>query len=250
MYRLKHAISHCTLVVLIAMTLSGCSKDNHIYLRDMTEDRLYPMEPRATALIQPDDRLSIRIISKLPELAKPFNLSGDNAADGYTVNKYGDIQLPILGDIHVAGMSLDQLQDDIKKRLAEGNYLKDPMVTASFLNFRYTMLGAVSSNGTYSIDGDRITLLEAIAKAGDLTAAAKPDRVIVIREENDGRKMYVNDIRSTELFSSPCFYLQQNDLVYVEPKYKNKDNENRAWQFTTLAVSIAGVITSIIWATK
>lgn len=124
------------------------------------------------------------------------------------------------------------------------------MVTASFLNFRYTMLGAVSSNGTYSIDGDRITLLEAIAKAGDLTAAAKPDRVIVIREENDGRKMYVNDIRSTELFSSPCFYLQQNDLVYVEPKYKNKDNENRAWQFTTLAVSIAGVITSIIWATK
>lgn len=243
---------HISAILIIASAIfwSCSSKKDHVYLQDMVENQLYAGPSRPTAIVQPDDRLQINITCKLPELAKPFNQDPELGQTGYPVNAYGDIQLPILGDIHVGGLTLEQVQDEIKKRLVEGNYIKDPLVTAKFLNFRYTVLGAVGSNGVYTIDGDRITLLEAIAKAGDLTAAAKPDRVTVIREEQGGRKMYVCDIRSAELFNSPCFYLQQNDLVYVEPKYKSKEREARAWQIASMVLGAAAVVASIVYAVR
>ena len=105
--------------------------------------------------------------------------------------------------------------------------MKDPLVSIEFLNFKYTVLGAVGSNGTYTVDGDRVTLLEAIAKAGDLTSKAKVDRVAVIREIEGERQIFMHDLRTKDIFDSPCFYLQQNDIVYVEPKYKKKDVEDR-----------------------
>ena len=112
------------------------------------------------------------------------------------------------------------------------------------------MLGAVGRNGTFSVDGDRITLLEAIANAGDLSAKAKIDRVAVIREIDGERQMFMHDLRSKDLFESPCFYLQQNDIVYVEPKYRKKDNEDRGWQIGTTMLSIVTAVTSILWVTK
>ena len=95
-------------------------------------------------------------------------------------------------------------------------------------------------NGTFSVDDDRVTLLDAIAKAGDLSSRARVDRVAVIREVGDSRQMFMHDLRSTDLFESPCFYLQQNDIVYVEPKYKEKDNEERGLRYTTLFLSFCG----------
>ena len=112
------------------------------------------------------------------------------------------------------------------------------------------MLGAVGSNGTYPGNGDRVTLLEAIAKAGDLTSKAKVDRVAVIREIEGERQIFMHDLRTKDIFDSPCFYLQQNDIVYVEPKYKKKDVEDRGWQVATTLLSVVTGVCSILWAIK
>lgn len=100
------------------------------------------------------------------------------------------------------------------------------------------------------MNGDRVTLLEAIANAGDLTAKARMNRVTVIREVGDERQMFVHDLRSKDILESPCFYLQQNDIVYVEPKYRNRNNEDRGWQIVTVLLSLASVITSVFWVLK
>ena len=112
------------------------------------------------------------------------------------------------------------------------------------------MLGAVANNGTFTVDGDRITLIDAIARAGDLNAKARIDRVAVIREIGGERKMFMHDLRSMDIFDSPCYYLQQNDIVYVEPKYRKKDNEDRGWQIGTTLLSVVTAVCSILWAIK
>jgi polysaccharide export outer membrane protein len=108
-------------------------------------------------------------------------------------------------------------------------------------------LGAVASNGVKTALGDRVTLLEAIANAGDLTANAAIDRVAVIREMGENRQVFMHDLRSKDIFESPCFYLQQNDIVYVEPKYKKKDTEDKVMQYGTLLLSLTSTISTMMW---
>lgn len=256
--------------VVISLLLSSCaSRKDFVYLNDMRPGIDYPIDFKHEAVIHRDDRLAITVSSKNPELAIPFNMQGGsfrletdgsvNATSekggisnekGYRVDIDGNIDFPILGKLHVEGMTVSRATDLIRDKIIQGNYIKEPLVSIEFLNFKYTVLGAVGGVGTYSVRGDRITLLEAIAQAGDLTSKAKLDAVTVIREENGGLKMYTHDIRRMDIFNSPAFYLQQNDIVYVEPKYKKKDGEDRGWQFATFFVSIAGLATSIIWAFK
>ena len=169
---------------------------------------------------------------------------------GYRVDVDGNIDFPILGKLYVEGMTVNAVKQLISDRIEEGNYMKDPLVAIEFLNFKYTVLGAVGRNGTFSANGDRVTLLEAIANAGDLTAKAQTDRVAVIREINGERQMFMHDLRSKDIFDSPCFYLQQNDIVYVEPKYRKKDNEDRGWQIGTMLLSAVTAVCSILWAIK
>ena len=162
----------------------------------------------------------------------------------------GEIDFPILGKLHVEGLTVSEVTKLIRDRIVQGNYIKDPIISIEFLNFKYTVLGAVGRNGTFSVDGDRVTLLEAIANAGDLTSKARIDRVAVIREVGNERQMFMHDLRSTDVFESPCFYLQQNDIVYVEPKYRKKDTEDRGWQVVTTLLSLVTAVCSIMWATK
>ena len=132
--------------------------------------------------------------------------------------------------------------------ISEGGYIKDPLVSIEFLNFKYTVLGAVNGKGTYTVDGDRITIIEAIAKAGDLSNNARLDRVAVIRTVGGKQEIFYNDIRTADIFMSPTYYLQQNDIVYVEPKYKDKSGEDRAWQISSFVISLASLFSSLIWA--
>lgn len=162
----------------------------------------------------------------------------------------GNINFPILGKLHVEGLKVSEVTDLIRNRIIEGKYIKDPLVSLEFLNFKYSVLGAVNGNGTFTVDGDRITLLEAIAKAGDVTSKGRVNRVAVIREEDGQRVMYMHDLRSKDLFQSPCYYLQQNDIVYVEPKYRKQDNEDKGWKYATGFLSLVTAITSILWVTK
>ena len=254
--------------LLAVLLLSSCaSRKRFVYLQDMEVGEEYVFNVKKEAIVHRDDRLSITVSCKNPELAIPFNMQGGNfhigsggdvvasevsagGPKGYRVDVDGDIDFPILGKLHVEGMKVSELTEMIKRRIVEGNYIKDPLVSVEFLNFKYTVLGAVGRNGTFSVNGDRITLVEAIAQAGDVTSKGRIDRVAVIRETEHGREMFMHDLRSKDIFESPCYYLQQNDIVYVEPKYRKKDVEDRSWQITTTLLSLASVICTLIWALK
>ena len=253
--------------LLAVLLLTSCARKHIVYLQDMEMGVGYPIDVKHEAVVHRDDRLDITVSCKNPELAIPFNIyggtfrvgaEGDVTADatthvnekGYRVDVNGDIDFPILGKLHVEGLKVIEVRNLIADRITAGGYMKDPLVSIEFLNFRYTVLGAVGHNGTFTVNGDRITLLEAIANAGDLSPKGRINRVAVIREVDGERKMFMHDLRSKDIFDSPCFYLQQNDIVYVEPKYRRKDNEERGWQIGTTMLSIVTAVCSVLWATK
>ena len=253
-------------LILIAFAAVSCgSAKKYVYLNDMVPGRDYPFDSAHEAVIQANDRLGITVSCKQPELAIPFNIqsgsfkiSSDGSASssstpdekGYKVNAKGDIEFPILGTIHLEGLTLSQAAEKIKEQIIEGNYIKTPLVTMEFLNFKYTVWGAVSKNGTFTVDNGRITLLEAIANAGDLTQKARLDRVAVIREVDGDKRIYFHDIRNSDILQSPCFFLQQNDIIYVQPKYGKKDKEDRSIQVATMFMTAITTISSVIWATS
>lgn len=253
--------------LLAVLILASCSsKKDFVYLQDMQLGTKYPIETKYEALIHVDDRLKITVSCKNPELAIPFNTNGgtiqvgdeghvttaDNGTSqsGYRVDADGNIDFPIIGKLHVAGMTVDAAKQLIRDKIIRGNYISDPTVAIEFLNFKYTVLGAVGHNGTFTTNGDRVTLLQAIANAGDLSSKARTNRVAVIREVDGNRQMYMHDLTSKDIFDSPCFYLQQNDIVYVEPKYRKKDTEDRGFQIGTILLSAVTAVCSLIWALK
>ena len=199
--------------------LASCaSRKDFVYLNDMQMGEKYPIEMKYEAEVHCDDRLSILVSCKNPELAIPFNIQGGNFrvnADGsispseasvnekgYRVDALGNIDFPILGKLHVDGLKISEVKNLIESRIKQGEYIKDPLVSVEFLNFKYTVLGAVANNGTFTVNGDRITILEAIANAGDLTAKARIDRVKVIREVGNEKQMFIHSLINRHLMSS------------------------------------------------
>ena len=249
-------------VVSMMVLLVSCGgTKNYLYLSDMVTGERYPVNHESGIIVQPNDRLDIKVSSKNPELAAPFNVQSGSyqvAADGsvksagvevnngYRVDSDGNIVFPILGKINVGGKSLKDVAAIIETMIVDGSYIKNPEVTIEFLNFKYTVLGAVNGKGSYTVDGDKVTIIEAIAKAGDLSKNARLDRVAVIRMVDGKQEIFYNDIRTAEIFKSPTYYLQPNDIVYVEPKRKER-NEN-AWQTASFVVSAASLVSTILWA--
>lgn len=260
----------CLTAVII---LSSCaSRKDFLYLQDMDELQEYPMIQKYETIIHRDDRLSITVGSKNPELALPLNMTGsqsysvgadgtitsnNNAAGasdekekGYLVDINGEIDFPIIGKLHVEGMTRQQLTQLIKEKIVEGGYMKDPMVTVNFLNFKFSVLGEVGKVGTYEVSGDHVTLLDALAMAGDLTPYSRLDRIAVIREYGNKRRILYHDIRSKDIFTSPCYYLQQNDIIYVEPtSMRATEQSQRKMNTWSMLLSFASSITSIVLVT-
>ena len=201
------------------------------YLQDVQDNTSMSMKVNRGIIIQPQDQLSIIVTSRDPRMAIPFNLSvasyyagseisstgASQRITGYVVSNEGDIQFPSLGALHVAGLNRWELQDLIKDRLNDEGLLKDATVTVEFLNFKVSVLGEVAAPGTYSVTGDKITILQALALARDLTIYGQRENVQVIREQNGKRQIYVMDLTNSSIFDSPAYYLQQNDVVYVTP---------------------------------
>ena len=183
-----------------------------------------------------------------------YQIGGQNVSQqrlvGYLVNQDGNIDFPILGEIHVEGLTRMQATELIKKRLIEEELIKDPIVTVQFLNFKVSVIGEVGRPGTFDISGDRITLLEALSMAGDLTIYGRRDRVAVIREKDGKRSILYHDLRSSDIFQSPCYYLQQNDIVYVEPNNaktgQSRINSNNSVGVWLSGVSVLASITSLL----
>ena len=133
--------------------------------------------------------------------------------EGYTVNPEGNIDFPTLGTLHIAGMTRNEVADMIKGMLTQ--YMPDPIVTINFLNFNITVIGEVEKPGNFRITGDRVSILEALGMAGDMTEFGDRENVVVIRETDGVREIGRLNIKSKKIFESPYYYLQQNDVVYV-----------------------------------
>ncbi len=246
---------------LVALLMSSCNTSKEIiYLQDVRLESPEEIKAAETITIEPKDMLSIVVSSSQPDAARIFNLpimatqasNGDLMYDsylnGYVVDGDGYIDFPVVGKIKASGLNRWQLQDRIMETLRDKKLLDDPVVTVDFMNFKVSILGEVTAPGTYSIKSDKVSVLEAIAMARDLTIYGKRDEVYVIREEGGQRHSYKLDLRSSDIFDSPAYYLKQNDVIYVQP------NKVRAGQSTinqntvksvSMWVSIASLLTSI-----
>jgi polysaccharide export outer membrane protein len=209
---------------------SGCVKHTQLlYFRNQSEFvplQNHAIENAVRIRIQTDDVLSITVRALDQETAEPFNLftgqqqMGQLAMNnpslmGYLVDPEGNIDFPVVGRINLAGQTVDEAKTMLIGKLEP--YLKNPVVIIRFLNFRFTVLGEVKAPRTISVPGERMTILEAIGQAGDLTPYSNREKIMVIREQNGKRDFGYINIHSPEIFQSPYFYLQQNDIVYVEP---------------------------------
>lgn len=246
--------------------LSGCAAPKIAYFQDVYNGSAERIATGTDIRVQPEDKISIVVNSRDPLLANLFNLPvvsrtigataaqsnyfADRGVSGYTVNKAGEIEFPVLGKIRIAGMTREEIAEKIKGELISQNLVKDPMVTVEFMNLTISVLGEVTKPGRYNIDKDRMTLLDAIGMAGDLTVYGQRDRVMVQREENGRQKVYMVDLTSAQsLYNSPVYYLKQNDLVYVEPnkvKARSATVNGNTIRSSSFWVSIGSLLTSIM----
>lgn len=252
--------------LLVAVALfSGCAAPKIAYFQDVYAGSAEPIATGTDIRVQPDDKISIVVNSRDPLLANLFNLPVisriigatteqntfyDRGVSGYTVNKAGDIEFPVLGKVHIAGMTREEIAAKIKNELISQNLVKDPVVTVEFMNLTVSVLGEVTKPGRYNIDKDRMTLLDAIGMAGDLTVYGERNRVMVQREVEGKQQVYFVDLTSAKsLYSSPVYYLKQNDLVYVEPnkvKARQSTVNGNTIRSSSFWVSIGSLLTSIL----
>lgn len=251
------------LFMLFALVLmASCSTQKKVvYFQDLknggTVEAALPQEIK----IKPGDKLSVHVNSKDEELVAPFNLRRSQASMGsqtdlaYTVDKDGNIEFPYLGSIMVQGMTRDEVAKYIKQELLDRKMVQDPTVIVDFNNLQISVLGEVNSPGKYEIEKDKYTILDAISSANDLKITGKRDCIMVLREENGIQKSYTVDLNNAaQLYSSPVYYLQQNDIVYVEPNKKAagqatiNDNTLRSTSFWFSTVSL--LLTLITFFTR
>jgi polysaccharide biosynthesis/export protein len=238
------------LVALLFVTSCGPTR-NLAYFSDLKEQLSYSEEITNTTVsrIQPNDLLSIAVSSRSPESDMQFNRGtlavNDGKLEGYLVNENGIIDFPVLGQIRLAGLSKQEAKDTLSHALQQ--YLKEPVVSIRNMNFKVTVIGEVNRPSTFTVPTERITILEALGLAGDMTPYGKRENVIVMREEAGIRTIVRLDLNSKKILNSPYFYLQQNDVLYIEPdkmKQVQVSTNTKSLAIFTTAVSLATLIIS------
>lgn len=249
---------------VVIVLLSSCSSTKKIvYMQDVQIEQQKQVADQGYIRIQPMDMLSIIVSSKDPQLAAMFNLprfqqtignanlvesNRNGQTAGYTVDSKGDIDFPVLGTLTVKGMMREDVANLIKKKLIAQSLVKDAVVTVDFINMRFSVLGEVTRPGQFQIYKDQITLLEALSMAGDLTIQGKRDCVLLTRQYDNKRITYEVDLRSTRMFDSPAFHIQQNDVIYVEPNAvrANQSTVNgNSLQSIPLWMSVVSLLTTL-----
>jgi len=264
-------LSLCSAIVL-AGAISSCRSPRDVtYFSELEAGAIQEINSVKDITVRPDDRLSILVVSKDPQLAALYNLpmmahrvgqpgvttspsKGNNEVASYVVDNNGDIQFPQLGTLHIEGMRRNEVADYIRDELIARKQIKDPVVVVDFLNHGVTVLGEVNKPGRVNFDRDRFTILDALAGAGDLTIQGQRKDVLVTRIE-DGRQMaYRVDLtNSAQTVQSPVFYLQQDDVIYVSPndvrKRQTTANGNAPLtpSFWISIASLATTIAVLIW---
>lgn len=251
------------IVILASVLLASCATPQNIaYFQNRVVDQPEKIDKHGGIVIQPKDMLSIVVSSKNPELVVMFNLpvvsyqagsevtstGGYQRLMGYVVDNEGYIDFPVLGRLKVSGMTRWELAKMIKNKLIIGGYLTDCVVTVEFMNFKVSVMGEVNAPGTYTIEGDKVTVLQAISLARDLTIFGQRENVTVIRESDGERTMHQINLCDVSMFNSPAYYLQQNDIVYVEPseiKARQSTTDDKGLRMTSILVSGGSLLVSI-----
>lgn len=244
--------------------LGACSTSKNItYFQDLRpgESELTLAAP-VEIKIQPKDKLSILVNSQDPRLTNLFNLpiftqqigqegntGSSRGVSGYTVDTDGNIDFPVLGQLYIAGMTREEVAAYIKKELQSHDLIKDPVVIVEYMNLSISVMGEVNRPGRYNIEKDELTILDALSQAGDLTIFGKREKVLVLRKENGKQRVYgINLCSGEHLYTSPVYYLQQNDVVYVEPnetKSRQSTVNGNNVRSTSFWISLASLLTSI-----
>lgn len=258
---LKKKIIKIFLPSLLLLTSCGMPK-NIVYFQDLDTEKEIDIDYNNSIVAKPNDELSIIVTCQNPELAAIFNLplvttlAGRGSSQAYnqqvatyTVNKEGDINFPILGQIKVEGLTRTEISDKIQNELMSQKLLDNPVVSVSFVNIFYSVTGEVAKAGRFPIDRDRMTVLDALANAGDLTIYGDRVGVKVLRRENGILKTYNLDLTDAEkVTKSPAYIIQQDDMIYVTPNpargRMSTVNGNNLIS-TSFWISIASVLTSM-----
>ena len=255
-----------------ALALGSCSTPKEIaYFQDMSSadgQRIVESNP---IRVRPKDKISIIVNCKSPELTALFNLPyvtqrlGENTRStiatgysqgyisGYTVDERGFVDFPVLGEISVAGLTREEIAAEVKRELNEQGQATDAVVTVDFMNLYYQVLGEVAKPGRYAIDKDAVTILDAIGTAGDLTIYGRRECVRVLRNESGRVRAYeVSLCSASDLISSPAYYVQQGDVIYVDPNDVRarqstvNGNNVRSTSFWISLTSLAATVTNTV----
>ncbi len=256
-------------IVLIAVAMSGCSAvQRTAYMQDVQNDAAVTVAAEQQIRIKPFDRLFVVVTSKDPELAAPFNVmtsynslsnnpigqttvSSTNGLQVRTVDSEGRLYMPIIGDIECVGKTRTELSELIAKKIVEGGYIADAAVNIQFADMKIFVMGEVARAGQFDVTRDQITLLEALAMAGDMTIYGNRTNVTVVRKESGQTKTYVVNLLDSRCFTSPAYYLQQGDVVYVQPKKQRaatgEINQNRSFWISIVStlLSAASLVVTI-----
>ncbi len=255
-------------VVFGAMTLASCSSPKTVlpYFTDISQIKEGVIEPADySTQIKPDDELLITITSSYPEATVHYNLPLTNPAtredlmlsttprqQTYIVDSKGDIIMPVIGKLHVEGMTTEALQDKISEIVHKD--VADAVVRVQLINFQVIVAGEVEKPATIKVNRNRFSILDALSAAGDLTPYGERSNVLIIREENGTRTFAHLDLNSSDILTSPYFYVKQNDYIYVEPneirQANSRYNQDNAYKLTVIStvVSAASVIASLVIA--
>lgn len=246
------------LVVTVLMAVSCSAPKEIAYFQDL--------QPGVTELavtspveikVRPKDKLSILVNSQDQKLNELFNLQNPSSSNssnrvelGYTVDSDGFITFPVLGKVKVGGMTREQIAGYLTEQIKERELIKDPVVIVEFMNLCVSVLGEVNNPGRIDIDRDNMTILDALSEAGDLTIFGKREKVLVLRHENGKQRVYgINLCSADHIYNSPVYYLQQNDVVYVEPnntKARQSTVNGNTVRSTSFWLSLASFLTSIV----
>lgn len=260
------------LLAIGILAVPSCSTPKEIsYFQDLESVEGQRIGGTMGITVRPKDKISIIVNCKNPELTALFNLPyvtqrlGENSRStissgysqgsisGYTVDDRGCVDFPVLGEVHVAGMTREEIASEIKRELREQGQATDAVVTVDFMNLYYQVLGEVARPGRYAIDKDALTIFDAIGAAGDLTIYGRRDRVKVLRDEGGRMRTYEVDLCSaSDLIASPVYYVRQNDVIYVDPNDVRarqstvNGNNVRSTSFWISLTSLAASITNTI----
>ena len=259
------------LFFLMTLAMTSCiSEEKIIYLQGAEGQYAVPQQiQQAFELqIQPDDELAISVSSKSPELIAKFNtttLIGSGASNSiassttatanttsrvayFLVDKNGDIEFPIFGTVNTRGKTCKTLARELQERFRTGEEkISDAIVNVKVMSFKVTVMGDVKNPGTQTFQGERLTLLEAIGKAGDMNSSAHRENVLVVREIADQRVVYEIDVRDPHaVFDSPAYYLQQNDIVYVKPNKSVRVKGSTGYTLLSVLATAVSVLVSVV----